>query len=971
MLGEDMQRYREEAGHLQNFSDKVSRVMEEESCLGTVGKDTRRISENGTSILHEENVSLESSRSHAHLPKQTAGSLPPCSLKESSTSHQNGDESPVISKSPLNNQTVNCNGKSYFHSEPGSKAGTTNKNASIMKVTGLKRSGSVKELIHKFSGNENAKISSCLSPTGDHKMERKSSEKSCSDSELMEESKTRPETFISTCSESDKGTLNKERTTEDNKSPQPSFRVISAPCQTIFEQKHATQDGSCENLPVANDSTNVTVGHDTSQNNDSLPSASMENALTLKEPQTDSYKKPERSSTGSQSSNSKANQNPIYKLFLGGEGLENISRNTDSRASENGQNGNSPYLGLTNNLDRPSSRLGSMESLASRDWDTMSDKLGGSDSPSRGFNSPYKNIALDYDRPFRVLDYKEGLSPSTSESNLYSPSFNSTSSSPVPSPTVLTPRSRFTGYDSLTRVKGTISSLSSMRPGMQRRDYIEELTRLLDTCQKRNQFLEAESIEMNKERNQIRYEMRGILVNNEDLLRTNTQMQGELMRLRERIMELERENTMMNERFSQLESELREAREVMVEANAQEYAFNFLQQSLKNKIQDAEENLGKQNQHAQSLSEKLWLAERKQEEYEQQKQDQDKMIMELNSKLLRIETELAEALQAASQATAELNLHQKLKDDSQLRMKELEEGVLQKTQELQRAQQTVSRLQGEVSDKLFDKEKTLEEEIQLRERLQLQCKQAERSLEDLQMELQTAAQSKEELTRQLRLAQEKIIELEVDLEEMHDAEQRWASKHKRAVEQNEQLQLKMIQERDLREQVECEKTVLERQIRDLRVELHELQNSRVQEEVVSRAEIRVKELESSLRTEERNKIVLTNNIGKLERKIKELTDQLEEDHKLAEEQKDLMAQRIRSLKRQLNEAEEEMSRRDTQYRHTQRELAEERETNSRLQRQLLDQQIQLKRKESVMVRQTLSSLKLDLDSQDEDEELSK
>ena len=55
-----------------------------------------------------------------------------------------------------------------------------------------------------------------------------------------------------------------------------------------------------------------------------------------------------------------------------------------------------------------------------------------------------------------------------------------------------------------------------------------------------------------------------------------------------------------------------------------------------------------------------------------------------------------------------------------------------------------------------------------------------------------------------------------------------------------------------------------------------------------------------------------------------------------------MTQRIRSLKRQLNEAEEEASRKEAQSRHTQRELAEERETNGRLQRQLLEQHLQTK-----------------------------
>lgn len=59
----------------------------------------------------------------------------------------------------------------------------------------------------------------------------------------------------------------------------------------------------------------------------------------------------------------------------------------------------------------------------------------------------------------------------------------------------------------------------------------------------------------------------------------------------------------------------------------------------------------------------------------------------------------------------------------------------------------------QVSGKLIDKERTLEEEIQLRERLQLQCRQAERTVEDLSMDLQNTNQAKDDLAKQLKLAQ--------------------------------------------------------------------------------------------------------------------------------------------------------------------------------------------------------------------------
>lgn len=58
--------------------------------------------------------------------------------------------------------------------------------------------------------------------------------------------------------------------------------------------------------------------------------------------------------------------------------------------------------------------------------------------------------------------------------------------------------------------------------------------------------------------------------------------------------------------------------------------------------------------------------------------------------------QLAEALQSTSQAAAELSLQQKLREDSELRVEELEESLLEKEQELQRQHVLIGKLQGEV-----------------------------------------------------------------------------------------------------------------------------------------------------------------------------------------------------------------------------------------------------------------------------------
>ncbi|XP_062269177.1 cingulin-like [Platichthys flesus] len=830
----------------------------------------------------------------------------------------------------------------------------------------LRRAGSVKNLIGRFSGSD------LVSPTGALAFGFGETMKS-------------EETFKSTLSRS-----TPSLPTEDG--PVPSITV--SPPLGGTRQNEAPSSGTTTNQVSARtecpaggsaektDPQATAKTQTVESGRDSVADSGMGS-----EPESDSNKQLEDEPTTPRAQ--LASHNPKYQLYLSNDLKTNglSSREADApgggRSTEENGSRMSRWEG---SRPGPNQYQGSLESLASREWDTTSDRLGVVDSPPRVFNSPYTTAAsMDYNPMYRMSEFKapSGLSPATSEMNLYS--FNSRSTSPVgvPSSSFTAPRSRFSAYDTLVKRRAEVNhnhvpqvmptqhySLRSNTLGApNKKDFIQELTKQLDECQKRNQFLEAESVEMEKERNQIRFEMRGFLVNNEDLLRTNTQLTNEMKRMREQMIEMERENQTMGEKYREMEVEVRQAREMMVEANTQEYAFNFLQQSLKNRIKDAEENLENQTQHAKTLAEKLWSAERQLEELEVDKDSKDKRTSELNSSLLRLEEELNKALQVSSQASAEVNLHQKLRDDAHMRVEELEESLLEKDQELLRLQTLVGRLQGEVSGKLIDKERTLEEEIQLRERIQLQCKQAERSVDDLHMELQGTQQARDDLAKQLKQAQEKMIDLESDLEELHDSEQRWAAKHKRALEQTEQLQLKVFQEKELNDQLETEKVSMERQLRELRLEVDELQSSRVQEDVVSRAESRAKELENLLRTEERNKVILTNTISKMERRTNELSDQMEEEHRLANEQKDLMNQRIRSLKRQLNESEEEASRKEAQYRHTQRELAEERETSGRLQRQLLDQHLQTKRKESLNIRQTLDNLRLDLSVDEEDDEM--
>ncbi|KTF73188.1 hypothetical protein cypCar_00049262, partial [Cyprinus carpio] len=156
--------------------------------------------------------------------------------------------------------------------------------------------------------------------------------------------------------------------------------------------------------------------------------------------------------------------------------------------------------------------------------------------------------------------------------------------------------------------------------------------------------------------------------------------------------------------------------------------------------------------------------------------------------------------------------------------------------------------------------------------------------------LQEGNQARAELSLQQKLradVQLRMEELEESVLEKDQELLRLTQIVSRLQGESEQMQMKLIQEKDLNDQLECEKAILERQLRDLRREMEELQNNRVEVDSITRAEIKAKELENTLRAEERSKVVMSNTISKLEKKIHELTEQMEEEHKISTEQREL------------------------------------------------------------------------------------
>ncbi|GAA6065775.1 cingulin-like protein 1 [Tachysurus ichikawai] len=164
----------------------------------------------------------------------------------------------------------------------------------------------------------------------------------------------------------------------------------------------------------------------------------------------------------------------------------------------------------------------------------------------------------------------------------------------------------------------------------------------------------------------------------------------------------------------------------------------------------------------------------------------------------------------------------------------------------------------------------------------------------------------------------------------------------------EQLRSELLQERASKQDLECDKIALDRQNKDLKSRISHLENSQKssKEGLVAQLESRIQELEERLEAEERDRANLQLVNRRLERKVKEMVMQMDEEQHLLQDQKDQLNLRLKALKRQMDEAEEEIDRLEHSKKKLQRDLEEQQEANEQLQNQLKALRSEIRRKSS-------------------------
>ncbi|KAG5273698.1 hypothetical protein AALO_G00154450 [Alosa alosa] len=515
--------------------------------------------------------------------------------------------------------------------------------------------------------------------------------------------------------------------------------------------------------------------------------------------------------------------------------------------------------------------------------------------------------------------------------------------------------------------------------------HAEEVTSLREAHEQEVQRLQQEA-----RREEMRQEVQG--QGEEVFSRQVQELENRVTQLTQLLTEAGKCEQQLKEQMHTLLEEKERLEVSLEEAKQQEEDLCGANQALTRHLEDTQMELRHMNQEHKELRQKLIQEGGAMEELKEERRRQDRVMEQLQEEMRQVVLESEQATLRLQEQVEEVQGH------TEGEMSDLLTQLQERKQELHTQNQHNQRLRKEITE--------LEAELQQCEKELEEAEHKSRKLEKKVEELEEQNRSgQEERSRLSKLLEARVAQLEENLREERTNEEQlmprrleaWrgnpgqgspvtspnprGSKRPRTLslrgnlaelqmEQNgaelqerqqdrtwrcdkiyklerqmEQARAELLQEKAARQDLECDKISLERQNRDLKSRVSHLEGSQRsgQDGLVARLEGRIQELETRLEGEERESGVLQQANRKLERKLKEIMMQVGEEQLSLKDQRDQLTLRLKTLKRQLDEAEEEIERLEASKRKIQRELDEQLEANQQLHTHLTELRADIRR----------------------------
>lgn len=491
----------------------------------------------------------------------------------------------------------------------------------------------------------------------------------------------------------------------------------------------------------------------------------------------------------------------------------------------------------------------------------------------------------------------------------------------------------------LTALKGALKEeVSSHDQEMDKlkEQYEKELKKMRESLEetvKNTHDLFSQKNEADEVKMAIENRAKSLLQENEELKQRIQQLEFKISDLHQNINELNEDNDRTKERLKKTEKEKQQLAEALDEAKEQEREALEFSRGLENQLEDTKRSLTRVSHEHHQLSERLKDESNQKEQLRNLKNEMENERWHLDKTIEKLQKEVSEHVEFSRTSTVELQKQfdeykEKHRKDNGEMHRQLKDKIL----EVERCNQTIRKLQEEVrhlEENLQDHQSAHDESLTKNHLLQ-------QTIKDLQYELDAKNHMKDDRSRQVKSMEDKISQLDLELDEEKNNSDLLLERITRCREQIEQMRGELLQERAARQDLECDKMSLERQNKDLKSRIAHLETSHRsnKEGLVAQMEGRIAELEERLENEERDRANLQLNNRRLERKVKELMMQVDDDHLTLTDQKDQLSLRLKSMKRQVEEAEEEIDRLESGKKKLHRDLEEQVDITEQLQAQL-------------------------------------
>uniref|UniRef100_A0A8B9DRI0 Cingulin like 1 n=1 Tax=Anser cygnoides TaxID=8845 RepID=A0A8B9DRI0_ANSCY len=465
-----------------------------------------------------------------------------------------------------------------------------------------------------------------------------------------------------------------------------------------------------------------------------------------------------------------------------------------------------------------------------------------------------------------------------------------------------------------------------------------DLQQSLEKATKNAAVLASERNTAEEMRNSIENQVKELTKENEQLKRT--------------VDELESKNEELHKQFDNMKEE------DSVKEKIKRYEGPF---SLYVSSYLLQENIRCISQERQQLTQQLKDEIHQKEQLKKIKSEMENEQWQLNKTIEKLKEEMAEVVEVSRTSTLELqNQLDEYKEKNHRELADVQRQLKEKNLEVEKSRLTTMRMQDEM--RLM--EENLRDHQRAQDEAMTKTQQLEQTVKGLEYELEVKNHLKDDRARQIKLMEDKLSHLELELDEEKNNSDLLSERISRCREQIEQMRTELLQERATKQDLECDKISLERQNKDLRSRILHLEGSyrSSKEGLVAQMEARITELEERLENEERDRANFQLNNRRLERKVKELMLQVDDEHLSLTDQKDQLSLRLKAMKRQVEEAEEEIDRLESAKKKLQRELEEQLDINEQLQGQLNAAKKELRRKKSP------SKMLTDFDDDDDDDD---